>query len=219
MAIPWTWRPAWRYRQRSISCGRTASPSGCVSCSSTPGLRRVCRGAGRTGVTEFRPEGARYDSPGVALGNKPNRINSPKGRAIGVVESPRIHCSFILSPQVPFLTKDFCHAPITGQRLDPLIVSTKNRYPFIDPGIENALYPYLATACRTCHCPPSRSGNRGSYPHCLLPGANGEHRKAPRRNQERLLTLDQDQRAALFRVRLARRIRGVLNQSIPIGKP
>ena len=66
-----------------------------------------------------------------------------------------------------------------------IIFSTKNRYPFIDPGIENELYPYLATACRTCHCPAHQDrGDRGSCPHRLFPGANGEHRKAPRRNQD-----------------------------------
>ena len=46
-----------------------------------------------------------------------------------------------------------------------LIFSTKNRYPFIDPGIENELYPYLATACRTCRCPALKIGGSADHIH------------------------------------------------------
>ena len=45
-----------------------------------------------------------------------------------------------------------------------VIFSTKNRYPFIDPDIENELYPYL-TACRTCHCPAHKIGGTADHIH------------------------------------------------------
>ena len=49
-----------------------------------------------------------------------------------------------------------------------VIFSTKNRYPFIDPGIENELYPYLATACRTCHCPAIKIGGTADHVHIAV---------------------------------------------------
>ncbi len=46
-----------------------------------------------------------------------------------------------------------------------VIFSTKNRYPFIDPEIANELYHYLATACRTCHCPAHKIGGAADHIH------------------------------------------------------
>ena len=46
-----------------------------------------------------------------------------------------------------------------------LIFSTKNRVPLIHPAIEDELFRYLATACRSCGCPasPGRTG-MGRFP-------------------------------------------------------
>ena len=48
--------------------------------------------------------------------------------------------------------------------------STKNRYPFIDNGIEQELWAYLGGACKALECNPIRIGGYNDHVHicCLL---------------------------------------------------
>ena len=51
-----------------------------------------------------------------------------------------------------------------------LIFSTKNRVPLIHPEIEDELYRYLASVCRSCGCPAHRIGGTEDHVHiaCTL---------------------------------------------------
>jgi putative transposase len=49
-----------------------------------------------------------------------------------------------------------------------LIFSTKNREPLIAADVEDQLYAYLATACRTCHCPAHKVGGTADHVHLLV---------------------------------------------------
>ena len=46
-----------------------------------------------------------------------------------------------------------------------LIFSTKNRVPLIHPGVEDELFRYLATACRSCGCPAPKVGGTDDLRH------------------------------------------------------
>jgi REP element-mobilizing transposase RayT len=48
--------------------------------------------------------------------------------------------------------------------------STKNRYPFIDNGIEQELWTYLGGICKNLECKPIRTGGHKDHVHicCLL---------------------------------------------------
>jgi len=48
-----------------------------------------------------------------------------------------------------------------------LIFSTRNRTQLILPDIEDELYAYLATACRTCKCPALKIGGTSDHVHVL----------------------------------------------------
>ena len=48
-----------------------------------------------------------------------------------------------------------------------LIFSTKNRIPLIHPGIEDELFRYLATACRSCGCPAPKVGGTDDHVHIV----------------------------------------------------
>src|SRR5262249_51160869 len=47
-----------------------------------------------------------------------------------------------------------------------VIFSTKNREPFIQPGVEAELYPYLATACKSAESPALAIGGTADHVHC-----------------------------------------------------
>jgi putative transposase len=51
-----------------------------------------------------------------------------------------------------------------------VIFSTKNRAPFVDPEIENELFPYLASICRACDSPAQAVGGTENHVHiaCAL---------------------------------------------------
>ena len=46
-----------------------------------------------------------------------------------------------------------------------IIFSTKNRTPSILSEVQNSLYVYLATACRSCNCPAHKIGGTNDHVH------------------------------------------------------
>jgi putative transposase len=48
-----------------------------------------------------------------------------------------------------------------------LIFSTKDRTPLILQDVEEELYCYLATACRSCHCPAHKVGGTSDHVHLV----------------------------------------------------
>jgi len=48
-----------------------------------------------------------------------------------------------------------------------IVFSTKNRAPLILPEVEEELYCYLATACRSCRCPAHKVGGTSDHLHLL----------------------------------------------------
>jgi putative transposase len=48
-----------------------------------------------------------------------------------------------------------------------IVFSTKNRAPYIETTLQNSLYAYLATACRTCGCPAHKIGGTNDHVHIV----------------------------------------------------
>ncbi|MGA2062140.1 MAG: IS200/IS605 family transposase [Thermoguttaceae bacterium] len=48
-----------------------------------------------------------------------------------------------------------------------IIFSTKNCAPYLESEIQNPLYAYLATACRTCGCPAHKIGGTNDHIHIV----------------------------------------------------
>jgi len=48
-----------------------------------------------------------------------------------------------------------------------VVFSTKHRTPFIQPEIEDELFAYLATACRSLNCPALKVGGTDDHVHLL----------------------------------------------------
>jgi REP element-mobilizing transposase RayT len=46
-----------------------------------------------------------------------------------------------------------------------VVFSTKDRRPWLDPGIRPRLHAYLATVCRDCDCPAYRVGGAADHVH------------------------------------------------------
>jgi|GEM_PF-3207153 len=95
-----------------------------------------------------------------------------------------------------------------------LIYSTKNRDASLAPAIRPKLHAYQSGIFRECNSPAIVIGGTTDHVHALLRASDGATERRSDGGEERAIKVDQDPRAVVCGIRLAKRLRSVFRERV-----